>query len=76
MTDGFVVQWTPARGRSRKVVFEQQPEDESRWARIEFELRESRWRQVGLEYLEDISVTGNVSTEPDHPTFDGGDADE
>ena len=71
MTGEFVVQWTPARGRSRKVVFEQRPEAESRWARIEFELRESQWHEVGLEYLESVSFAGKAVTE-----FNGGDADE
>lgn len=70
MTDEFTVQWTPTHGRSRKLVFERRP-DEPRWARIEFELRESRWHEVGLEYLDDVSVTGTGVTD-----LDGGDTDE
>jgi len=79
MTDEFSLQWTPVHGPMRKFVFEPQLEGEYAWARIEFELCESQWREVGIEYLEELSVVSDDSKEtaPSHaqPHLNGGDTD-
>ncbi len=74
----FALQWTPAHGPMRKLVFEPQSEGEYSWARIEFELCESQWREVGIEYLEEVSFVSDhgEETAPSHPHLDGGDTDE
>ena len=61
MTSEFAVQWTPVGGRSRKLVFE--PQSDGDWARLEFELRESQWREIGYEYVTEISVTGPADSD-------------
>ncbi|MFA9416378.1 hypothetical protein [Natrinema sp. HArc-T2] len=80
MRDGFSLQWTPVHGPMRKVVFEPQLEGEYAWARIEFELCESQWREVGIEYLEELSIVSDDGNEtaPSHtqPRLNGGDTDE
>ncbi|WP_254761502.1 hypothetical protein [Natrinema marinum] len=77
--DALSLQWTPAQGPLRKLVFEPQSGGEYAWARIEFELSESQWREVGIEYLEELSftVTDDAETTASHahPQLEGGDAD-
>ncbi|WP_212750770.1 hypothetical protein [Haloterrigena sp. H1] len=80
MKDEFTLQWTPVHGPMRKFVFEPQLEGEYAWARIEFELCESQWREVGIEYLEEISFVSDdrneIASFHAHPYLNGGDADE
>ena len=80
MRDGFTLQWTPVHGPMRKFVFEPQLEGEYSWARIEFELCESQWREVGIEYLEELSIGSDDRNEtaPSHAQFhlNRGDTDE
>ena len=80
MSNGFSLQWMPAHGPMRKVVFEPQVEGEYTWARIEFKLCESQWQEVGIEYLEEISFVSDdkKETAPSHPQprLNGGDTDE
>ncbi|TMT87024.1 hypothetical protein E2L06_10665 [Haloterrigena sp. H1] len=77
--DELSLQWTPVHGPMRKFVFEPQPEGEYAWARIEFELCESQWREVGIEYLEELSFArddGEGTSLPyDRTHFEEGDAD-
>lgn len=65
MTSEVVVQWTLVHGRSRKLVFEPRPD--GNWVRLEFELRESQWREVGFEYITEVSVAGPADRDPDQP---------
>ena len=74
MSRGFELQWTPRHGSPRKLVFEPQPDGEYPWARIEFERRNSQWRQTGVEYLTEIGVTTDAY--PTRVPADGGDDDE
>ncbi|WP_226479863.1 hypothetical protein [Natrinema amylolyticum] len=78
--DELALQWTPVHGPMRKLVFEPQPEGEYAWIRTEFELCESQWREVGIEYLEEVSF---VSGDEEETTLrhaqahlESGDADE
>jgi len=57
--DELSLQWTPVHGPMRKLVFEPQSEGEHAWACIEFELCESQWREVGVEYLEELSFVSD-----------------
>ncbi|WP_436344054.1 hypothetical protein [Natronorubrum sp. FCH18a] len=74
MKSKIVVKWTPVHGRSRKLVFEPRPDGD--WARLEFELRESQWREVGFESVTEVSVTTPADTDSDQPVSEEGDADE
>jgi len=80
MTDSFTIQWTPACGTMRKLVFEPQSDGEYAWARIEYELSHSQWREVGFEYLEEVSFVGDHKERSTPPQLQadrtGGDADE
>ena len=78
MTDALTLQWTPRHGPQRKLVFEPQPNTEYPWARIEFERRDAQWREVGIEYLPELTVHLNDNPETDqHPRQPiGGDDDE
>jgi len=73
------LQWTPAQGPMRKLVFKPQPDGEYAWACIEFELCESQWREVGSEYLEDLSVVSAAGEQPiplhAQPDLEGGGGD-
>ncbi|RZV10901.1 hypothetical protein BDK88_2107 [Natrinema hispanicum] len=77
--DELSLQWTPVHGPMRKLVFEPQPDGEYAWARIEFELCESQWREVGFEYLEELSFVsddGEGTSLPHARTyFEGGEGD-
>ena len=72
MTVELVVQWTPRHGRSQKMVFERQPDSEHPWVRIDFELRESQWHEVGFEELKEASAVSEQildtgrQTSPEH----------
>ena len=70
MSRGFELQWTPRHGSPRKLVFEPQPDSEYPWARLEFERRNSQWRQTGVEYLTEVTAPY-----PTRPTQEGGDDD-
>jgi len=59
--DELSLQWTPAHGPMRKFVFKPQSEGEYPWARIEFELCESQWQEVGIEYLDKVSFVSDDS---------------
>ncbi|ELY45600.1 hypothetical protein [Natronorubrum sulfidifaciens] len=78
MTDELTLEWTPRRGPPRRLVFEPQPNSEYPWARIELERRNTQWREVGIEYLTELTIPTNNDTETDQlplqPT--GGDNDE
>lgn len=73
--DELSLQWTPVHGPMRKLIFKPQPESEYTWVRIEFELCESQWREVGSEYLEELSFVSANGEEPTPPHLKGGDAD-
>ena len=74
MTDAFAVQWTATDGRSRKLVFEPRPDGD--WTRLEYELRESQWREVGFESVTAVSVTDPVDSDLDQTVSEAGDTDE
>jgi len=80
MTDSVTIQWTPARGPMRKLVFEPQLDGDYSWARIEYELSHSQWREVGFEYIKEVSFASDHkerSTPPQRQADrTGGDADE
>ncbi|QFU82302.1 hypothetical protein [Natronorubrum aibiense] len=78
MTDEVSLQWTPRHGPPRKLVFEPQPNKEYPWARIELEHCDSQWREVGIEYLTELTVTTNDNPETDrhHSQLTGGEVDE
>ncbi len=60
MTDHLTLEWTPTHGPTRKVVFEPSDEpDENAWVRREFERRNSQWRQVGTEFVADVSCSSD-----------------
>jgi len=63
MTLPFSLEWTPAGGRPRKLVFEHQPEEACPWARVEYEYRAGTWRIVGCECLEAVSLSSPEGTE-------------
>jgi len=77
--DEFSLQWTPVHGPMRKLVFEPQPDGEYAWARTEFELCESQWREVGIEYLEELSFVSDdgegISLPYNRTHFEGGEGD-
>ena len=56
MTD-LVLEWTPHGGRSRKLVFEHQPDADCPLARVEYERRDGHWRVVGCECLESVTLS-------------------
>ncbi len=60
MTDHLTLEWTPTHGPTRKVVFEPSDEpDKNAWVRREFERRNSQWRQVGTEFVADVSCSSD-----------------
>jgi hypothetical protein len=54
MIETVTLQWTPAHDSARTLVFE--PADDT-WQRSGCELHESRWRHLGTERVETVSLT-------------------